>query len=78
MKFNDGREVETSVAGPKGIMPPASDEDVVQKWRMLVRDVLEEKRRDEIEKCVLNLEEMTDVKELVRLLEGAVKCPIVV
>ena len=78
VRFNDGTEVETSVAGPKGITPPASEEDVVQKWRMLVRDVLEEKRRDEIEKCVLDLEKLADVKELVRLLEGVVNCPIVV
>ncbi|KAJ9609215.1 hypothetical protein H2200_006987 [Cladophialophora chaetospira] len=78
VRFKDGTEVDTSVAGPKGITPPASDDDVVQKWRMLVRDVLDENRRDQIEKCVLELEKLTDVKDLVQLLEGAVKCPIAV
>jgi aconitate decarboxylase len=78
VKFAYGQEVETFVDGPKGIMPPASEGDIVQKWRMLVRDVLDEKRRDEIEKCVLGLEGLKDVRELVRLLEGTVKCPIVV
>ena len=76
--FKDGSEVETLVDGPKGIMPPASEEDIVQKWRMLVRDVLEDERRQQIENCVLGLEDLSDVKELVQLLEGAVKCPIVV
>ncbi len=78
VRFKDGQEVETFVDGPKGIMPPASKEDIVQKWRMLVQDVLEDERRNEIEKCVLGLEDLSDVKELVRLLEGVVKCPIVV
>ncbi|KIX95893.1 uncharacterized protein Z520_08601 [Fonsecaea multimorphosa CBS 102226] len=71
-------EVETLVDGPKGIMPPASEEDIVTKWRMLVRDVLDNERRDQIEKCVLGMDKLEDVRELIALLEGTVKCPIVV
>ncbi|OQV05323.1 hypothetical protein CLAIMM_10085 [Cladophialophora immunda] len=70
--------VETLVDWPRGILPPASDEDIVDKWRMLVRDVLDDDRRDQIEKCVLGLENLADVRELIALLEGTVKCPIVV
>jgi aconitate decarboxylase len=78
VKFSDGKEVESRVDGPKGILPPASDEDVVQKWRMLVRDVLEEKRVEEIKECVLGMENISDVRVLVKLLEATVKCPIAV
>lgn len=74
--FKDGSELQHSVSAPKGIDPPASNEDIVQKWRMLVKDVLEETRRDEIEAKVLNLEKLEDVRELIALLAGNVKCPI--
>ena len=78
VRFSDGKEVETFVNRPKGLLPPATNEDVVEKWRMLVRDVLDEKRMEEIEKCVLDLENVSDVRHLVTLLEDTVKCPIVV
>ena len=77
-KFSDGKEMETFVEGLKGIMPPASNEDVVQKWRILVQVVVDEKRMEEIEKSVLGLENIGDVSELLRLLEDTVNCPIVV
>lgn len=78
VRFADGTEVQTRTDGPKGILPPATNDDIVQKWRMLVRDVLDEERRDDIERCVLGLDTLDDVKRLVKLLEGTVKCPIVV
>jgi aconitate decarboxylase len=78
VRFTDGTELETFVDGPKGITPPATNDDVVEKWRLLVRDVLDEKRIEDIEKCVLDLEQMSDLRELIRLLEDTVKCPIAV
>ena len=43
---------------------------------MLVKDVLEETRRDEVEAKVLKLEKLEDVRELIALLAEDVKCPI--
>jgi aconitate decarboxylase len=78
VRFANGNEIETFVDGPKGLAPPATNDEVVQKWRMLVKDVLQEERRADIESFVLALDQMKDVRELSRLLEGSVKCPIVV
>ncbi|KAF2167095.1 hypothetical protein M409DRAFT_22529 [Zasmidium cellare ATCC 36951] len=76
IKFADGTEVKEEVKAPKGISPPASNEDIVEKWRGLVRGILDEGRREEIEKTVLGLEGVGDVRELIKLLAGEVKCPI--
>ena len=76
VRFKDGREVKTSVNAPKGIKPAVSNEDVVEKRRALVRDVLSEERRAQIESAVLGLEDLRDVRELVRLLKSDVWCPI--
>ncbi|OAL40030.1 hypothetical protein AYO20_00448 [Fonsecaea nubica] len=78
VRFSSQETVEATVEGPKGIMPPATDEDIVTKWRMLVQDLLDEERREQIENCVLGLDTLGDVRELIALLEGAVGCPIVV
>ncbi|KIV79203.1 hypothetical protein PV11_06774 [Exophiala sideris] len=78
VRFKDGTEVTNRTESPRGIEPPASNEDVVTKWRMLVQDVLEVERREEIEKCVLGMDSLDDVRKLVKMLEGTVKCPITV
>lgn len=75
--FRDSEKtLEQSVAGPKGVTPPASNEDIVEKWRSLVRGVIEDDRRDEIEAKVLTLDKVKDVTELIQLLQADVKCPI--
>ncbi|KIX06233.1 uncharacterized protein Z518_04208 [Rhinocladiella mackenziei CBS 650.93] len=76
VRFKDGTEVKNRTESPRGIRPPASNEDIVKKWRMLVRNVVEDERRDEIERCVLDLELLSDVRVLITLLEGTVRCPI--
>ncbi|EXJ55029.1 uncharacterized protein A1O5_12768 [Cladophialophora psammophila CBS 110553] len=40
VRFVGGETVVAQVEGPKGIIPPATDEDIVNKWRMLVRTCL--------------------------------------
>ncbi len=74
--FKDGTEFKESVEAPRGIKPPVSNEDIVDKWRRLVDGVLDEERREKIEKCVLVLEGLEDVKVLSELLAGLVKSPI--
>ncbi|KAF2025505.1 2-methylcitrate dehydratase PrpD [Setomelanomma holmii] len=74
--FKDGTKASHMVAAARGIDPPCSNEDIVEKWRALTRDVLDEDRRDQIEKKVLSLDTLSDVLDLMPLLEGNVKCPI--
>ena len=76
VNFTNGGKVTTTVKAPKGIEPACSNEDVVQKWRALVRDVLDDERMDRIEKLVLGLEDCDDVKALIQELEGEVPCAI--
>jgi aconitate decarboxylase len=68
--------LEETVDAPKGISPPASNQDIVEKWRNLVRDVLDDERRERIEQAVLGLEKLDNVKSLIELLRADVKCPI--
>lgn len=76
VRFRDGKEVEVSLAAPRNVSPGVTNEEVVDKWRRLVSGVLDDRRRDEIERCVLGLENEADVTKLGALLQGTVKCPI--
>ncbi|KIW96317.1 uncharacterized protein Z519_03386 [Cladophialophora bantiana CBS 173.52] len=76
VRFADGTEVQGRVEAPRGIMPPVSNEDIIAKWRELTAEILDPERRDAIERCVLSLEQVPDVRELAALLEQPVKCPI--
>lgn len=53
--------------------PELSNEEIVEKWRGLMNGVIDEKRRDEIEKTCLGIEEFDDVMELGALLAGMMK-----
>ncbi|KAH9208834.1 hypothetical protein DL95DRAFT_428481 [Leptodontidium sp. 2 PMI_412] len=56
-----------------GVNPELSNEEIVEKWRGLMNGVIDEKRRDEIEKTCLGIEEFDDVMELGTLLAGMMK-----
>jgi 2-methylcitrate dehydratase PrpD len=47
---------------------PLSNQEIVGKFRRLTSAVIEAERRDAIENCVLELESVGDVSELVALL----------
>jgi aconitate decarboxylase len=76
VKFRDGTELKESVKAPKGIEPAVSNEDIVDKWRKLVDGILDVERREQIENCVLGLENLADIRKLSKLLAGNVKSPI--
>ena len=65
-----------SLAVPKAIDPGVLTEDTADKWRRLVHGVLDERRRDVVERCVLDLDTLMDVRELWGLLEPVVKSPM--
>ena len=76
VSFTDGTKVREQVEAPRGIRPPVTNDEVSDKWRRLTKDVLDDERRSAIEKCVLSLEGVSDVRELAKLLSGTVRCPI--
>lgn len=76
--FEDGSTLDKSIQAPRGLDPPPTNEDIAKKWRMLMSGILDEKERDQIKECVLNLDEIGDVGKLIGLLEGSFRCPIAI
>lgn len=78
VKFRGGNEVSHALDAAKGVDPPVSNEQIVGKWRNLMAGVIDDGRRDEIERLVLGFDKVQDVKAIAKVLEGDAKCPIVV
>jgi 2-methylcitrate dehydratase PrpD len=69
IKFRNGEVNEAVVEQPRGRPGrPLSNQEIVGKFRRLTSAVIEAERRDAIENCVLELESVGDVSELVALL----------
>jgi aconitate decarboxylase len=73
IKFNDGTIEECLKPVSRAIQTPLPADEVVAKFRTLTRDIVEAPRLAQIEDCVLNLEKLKDVKELISLLAAPVQ-----
>lgn len=71
--WKNGKKAEASVKDARGVDPELSNQEIVEKWRGLVKGVIDDKRRDEIERTCLGLEELDDVMELAGLIAGMTK-----
>lgn len=60
----------------KGVVPPLTNEEILDKWRRITENVIEKDRRRKIEDVVLNLEGCDDVEVLGQLLVAATRNPI--
>lgn len=67
IEFGDGKVLEDAVAMPKGYDPPMQNVEILNKWRRLARSVIDEERMMRIENCVLGLEKLHDVSEMIAL-----------
>ncbi|KAF4632478.1 hypothetical protein G7Y89_g5646 [Cudoniella acicularis] len=74
--FEDGVKLEAEVKAARGVNPELSNREIVEKWRGLTNGVIDDERRDRIEKLCLGLEGLEDVLELEELLVGITKNPI--
>jgi len=75
--FKDRPTLIQRVEAPRGVDPALTNEEILQKWRELTDGVIDNERRDKIEKIVLALEDMDDVvAALGSLLEEETKNPI--
>lgn len=78
--FDDGTVLREEVPAPRFVKPGLSNEEIVEKWRLLVKDLdgMDEERVEGIEKLVLNLEKEGEgaISRLAELLEGVVGCAI--
>ena len=68
VRFYDGLTIEGSTPWPKGFNPILDNADILNKFRGLADPIVGEKRRAQIEKKVLELDQLEDVEELLDLL----------
>jgi aconitate decarboxylase len=74
--FKDKSTVTAMVNGAKGVDPALTNEEIVEKWRLLTKGVIDDERMERIETLCLNFEAMEDVTELLDLLAATTKNPI--
>ena len=74
--FEDGYVLEKILDRPRGFDPPLTNEEILGKWRNLTEGVIDTGRRDRIEKVLLGLEGLEDVRTLAKELAGMVKNPL--
>jgi aconitate decarboxylase len=60
----------------KSLSPPLSNHEILEKWRNITANVIDDERRQKIEDVILNLENCSDLGILSELLLGATKNPI--
>lgn len=68
--FEDKPTLTTVVQSPRGVDPALTNEEILQKWRLLTKDIIDDERRLQIENIVLNLDSVEDVLDLGKLLSG--------
>ncbi|KAH8694929.1 putative immune-responsive protein [Talaromyces proteolyticus] len=74
--LKDGTVLTQTLEGPRSVYPGLTNEEILDKWRRLTQGIIEEKRRDKIEKLVLGIEDLEDVSVLDELLAGPIANPI--
>ena len=74
--FGQGYTISHEVSGPRTYDDALSNEGIRSKWSMLAGSVLSAERKAQIEETVLNMENLSDISQLVRLLEAEVKNPL--
>lgn len=66
--FTDGQRIVAERAAPRSIESPPSTDDVASKFRVLTSGLVDAQRQQRIERMILSLEDLPDIRELVALL----------
>jgi aconitate decarboxylase len=74
--FKDKPTLTTVVKAPRGVDPALTNLEILEKWRLLTKNVIEDERRLQIENVVMNLDSAEDVLDLGRLLSDITKCSL--
>ncbi|MGW4767251.1 MmgE/PrpD family protein [Nocardia sp. NPDC004278] len=70
----DGTVLEKRIVQPHGgLDDPVTNDDVIAKYRVLVGPLMAASRLDAIQRAVLNLDQLTDIRELADLLAAPVQ-----
>ncbi|KAI1799496.1 putative immune-responsive protein [Daldinia bambusicola] len=75
--FKDGSAPLSHEKGaPRGVQPPLSNEEVLRKWRIVTKGIIDEERRSRIEQAVLALDECDDIAAITKLMTGLTVNPL--
>ncbi|KAK5938764.1 hypothetical protein PMZ80_008956 [Knufia obscura] len=74
--FEDGTSIKKFLDKQKGVDPPMTNEEIVQKYRGLSKSVIEEGRMHKIEEAIVNLNKLQDLSVLVELLTPVTRNPL--
>ncbi|KAJ5124319.1 uncharacterized protein N7515_008144 [Penicillium bovifimosum] len=66
--FADGDIISETVNAPRGVNPPLSNQEILEKFRNFTKGLIDDKRREMIEKLVLDMENLQDISILDELL----------
>ncbi|KAL3458889.1 hypothetical protein BJX64DRAFT_291796 [Aspergillus heterothallicus] len=66
--FSDGSKISKTLQAPKGVDPPLSNQEIVDKYRALTKGLITDERQKAIEDAVLRLERLDDISQLEALL----------
>ena len=70
--FSDGYTVRKEIPVSKTMSSLLSDNEIRQKWKLLIDNVIDPKTRDRLEHAILHLDEVDDILDILRLLKGDV------
>ncbi|KAI8959033.1 putative immune-responsive protein [Daldinia sp. FL1419] len=69
--FRDGSAaLSYEQAAPRGVKPPLSNEEILEKWRTVTQNIIGDERRSRIEQIVLTLDECDEISVIGRLMAG--------
>ncbi|KAL4894253.1 hypothetical protein BDV59DRAFT_201096 [Aspergillus ambiguus] len=77
ISFRDGTELSYTLEAPRGVDPPLSNDEILHKFRAFTTGLIDQERRDAIERSVLRLENLDDVSALENLLSGSFLSPTI-
>jgi aconitate decarboxylase len=60
----DGDTISQVVHEPKGVSPPLSNTEILEKFRRFTKGLIDDERREKIEKLVLDMENLEDISVL--------------
>lgn len=76
IEFEDGTVLSHEVPSAHGVNPPLSNQEIVDKWRLLTADVVDEDVARRIEEAVLSLEEQDSLAPFCELLSTLSRNPL--
>ncbi|GAE00238.1 conserved hypothetical protein [Paecilomyces variotii No. 5] len=74
--FNNGSSISKTMDAPRGVEPPLTNDEILEKFRTFTRGLIDNKRQEAIENLVLGLEDVNDVSSLDEVLAGLTLDPI--